>query len=192
MSVQGIIFDLYGVLGLNGWQEFKQLHFGDDWNRWEPLRRLGQRVDAGEASDDEFVAAIAHATGESDENVRYQFEHTQPNFELLDFIRQELKPRYKIGLLSNSSRDVLPGIFSEEQRALFDASVMSVSVGLTKPDPMMFYLICDELSLAPEQCVMIDDQARHLAPAQAVGMKTLLYTSTEQIIPDLTSILKND
>lgn len=190
MQVRAIIFDLYGVLGLNGWQDFKHQHFEGRWDDWEPLRVLGQRADAGEVSDDEFVAAIAAATGESARTVRYQFDHTQPNLALLRFIKNKLSGRYKIGLLSNTSHDVLGGILSDEQRALFTADVMSVFVGLAKPDPAMFTLMCERLSVEPEECIMVDDQQRHLDVAARLGMKTVLYTSAVQTERDITRLLR--
>lgn len=188
-KIRAVVFDLYGVLGLNGWQEFKTRHFEGRWDEWEPIRRSGQRVDAGEITEDEFVDAIAKTTGETPDTVRYQFAHTQPNHTLLAYIRTTLKPNYKIGLLSNASRDVLPGIFTPEQRALFDAAVMSVSVGRTKPDPLMFQLIAEKLDVETNEILFIDDQERHLAPATAAGMTSLLYVSDQQITTDLERIL---
>ena len=187
--VRAIIFDLYGVLGLNGWQDFKQLHFHGRWDLWEPLRVLGQKVDAGEASDAEFAAAIAAATGETTATVRYQFEHTQANVELLEFIKNNLSETFKIGLLSNASSDVLPGIFTPEQQGLFDATVMSVFVGLAKPDPTMFTLMCQKLGVDPTECLMVDDQQRHLDIAAAMGMQTVLYGSLEQTKHDVLEAL---
>ena len=189
MTNRAIVFDLYGVLGLNGWQDFKTRHFDGRWEAWEPLRQLGQKVDAGEASEDEFVAAIAQATGETSEEVWHHLSHTKPNTELLAFIRKQLKPQYKIGILSNASRNVLSGIFTPDDEALFDTVVLSMHMGLTKPDLAMFRFACKKLGVQPEHVVFIDDQKRHLAPAKAVGMKPLHYESNAQIIADLTRIL---
>lgn len=189
MQVRAVIFDLYGVLGLNGWQDFKHRHFDGHWDVWEPLRMLGQRADAGEATDQEFIDAIAAATGETAATVRYQFDHTQPNIALLTFIKEALKGRYKLGLLSNTSHDVLDGILTAEQQDLFDANVMSVFVGLAKPDPAMFTLMCGRLGVTSEECIMVDDQQRHLDAAAALGMKTVLYTSAKQTEHDITELL---
>ena len=189
MAIRAVIFDLYGVLGLNGWQDFKERHFHGRWDAWEPLRQLGQRVDAGEATDDEFVSAIAAATNESCETVRYQFEHTKPNTELLEYIREELAGTYKIGLLSNTSRDVLSGIFSAADRELFDAVVLSVSSGLTKPDPAIFHTLLEQLGATAAECLMIDDQERHLVSAAAIGMRTLLFESNTRAIQAIRVVL---
>lgn len=190
MSIRAVVFDLYGVLGLNGWQDFKTQHFEGRWDEWEPLRRLGQRVDAGEASEDDFVQSIAAATGETPETVRYQFAHTQPNTSLLEYIRNVLKPYYKVGLLSNAGSDVLPGILRPEDRALFDAVVMSVSAGYTKPNPLMFQLITDKLGIEPNEIVFVDDQERHLVPATAMGMIPIHFLSAEQTISELERLLR--
>lgn len=190
MSFRAVIFDLYGVLGLNGWQSFKQAHFGDRPDAWEHLRALGQRVDAGEASEQELVTAVARATGESEATIRYQFEHTVPNEELLAFIRTELKPHYRIGLLSNASRDVLDDIFTPEQRSLFDAAISSFHVGLTKPDPDMFLLMSGELGLPPAQCVFVDDQARHLEAAAQLGFHVVPYESVAQVSQAIREVLE--
>ncbi len=192
MSIRAIIFDLYGVLGLNGWQDFKAGHFGDRPEEWERLRQLGQRADAGFATQAEFVQALSEATGEDTAVVRRQFEHTHKNEPLLEFIDKELKPHYKIGLLSNTSHDVFASIFSSEQYALFDVAIGSFAVGLTKPDPAMFELACRELGVAPDECVMIDDKAQHLLAAETLGMRGVLYKSAEQAISDIRSILSDD
>mgnify|MGYP000846751223 FL=1 len=188
-DIRAVIFDLYGVLGLNGWQEFKQHHFGEAHDRWEPLRQLGQQVDAGEASEDAFVAALAAETGEDPAHIRYQFDHTQPNRELLDFIQDELAGRYKIGLLSNASRDATKQLFTPEDKALFDAVIMSVHVGMTKTEKAMFTAMCDRLGVVPEACVMVDDQRRHLVTAAALGMKTVRYETNEQAVAELRGLL---
>lgn len=191
-GVRAVIFDLYGVLGLNSWQDFKARHFGERPEEWETLRRLGQRADAGAAPQAEFVQALSEATGVDALVVRRQFEHTQANEPLLEFIRNELKLHYKIGLLSNTSHDVFSAIFSSEQYALFDVAIGSFAVGLTKPDPAMFELACRELRVTPDECVMVDDKAQHLLAAEALGMHGILYESVEQVIGDIRRIVADD
>ncbi len=189
MQIKAVVFDLYGVLGLNGWQAFKRLHFTDNPESWEHLRALGQRVDAGKASEEELVVAVAQATGESAQTIRYQFEHTVPNEELLHYIAAALKPRYKIGLLSNASRDIFGDVFRTEQFALFDTAVSSFHVGMTKPDPRMFMLMCERLGVLPAECIFVDDQVRHLDAARRLGFQTILYQSASQVKQAIGEVL---
>lgn len=189
MQIQAVIFDLYGVLGLNGWQAFKTAHFAGRPSAWEQLRSLGQRVDAGNATQEEFVTALAQVTGETEETVRHQFEHTRPNEQLLDFIAYELRPMYKTAIVSNASNDVFGSIFTPSQLALFDVKISSYHVGLTKPDPAMFRLACEQLGVRTEECIVVDDKAGHLVAAEKLGMRPILYTSAEQVMSDIREAL---
>lgn len=187
--IEAIVFDFYGVLGLNGWQTFKVQHFSDRPAAWEPLRQLGQRVDAGEATEEAFVAALARETGETPQTIRYQFEHTQLNQKLLDFIADELKDDYKIGLLSNASHDVFQRLLGETQQALFDVMISSYDVGFTKPDRRMFELVCRQLGVEPSASLMVDDKVQHVHAAASIDMRALQYVSTQQTIHDIRKVL---
>lgn len=179
--IKAVIFDLYGVLGLNGWQTFKTAHFSAKPEDWEVLSQLGKQVDGGAAKQSDLVDAVARATGESTGTVRYQLEHTTANEDLLDEAAK-LKSKYKIGLLSNASHDVFSTIFSPTQLEIFDAIVSSYHTGLVKPDPRIFTVLCEKLDVVPEECVFIDDAERHLVAAKSLGMKTIRYESVEQTV----------
>jgi putative hydrolase of the HAD superfamily len=56
---------------------------------------------------------------------------------------------------------------------LFDDIVESAITGLRKPDPAIYKLACERLSVEPADCVFIDDIGRNLKPAQAMGMQTI-------------------
>lgn len=187
---KAVIFDLYGVLGLNGWQAFKDKHFAHRREDWQKIRLLGKQVDAGSALQSEFIAAISIATGEEPSAVQYQLEHTIVNRPLLEFIRTKLTPICKVAILSNASRDVMPGIFTEDELKLFDDVVSSYSVGLTKPDPQMFLLVCEHLAVTPADCLYVDDQVRHVEAAKKLGMAPVFYTSAAQCIAHLNRVLK--
>lgn len=187
---RAIIFDFYGVLALNGWQEFKQRHFADRPEVWDQVYRLGRRVDAREVTRDELVAFTARVSGESEATVREQLDHTLPNEELLGYIAGSLRGRYHLGILSNASTNVVDHILRPEQAGLFDAVVLSHHVGLTKPDTRMYEGIAEELGVRPADCVFVDDQERHLAGARTAGMQTILYTNFVQFTQDITEVIE--
>lgn len=177
--IRAVLFDLYGVLGLNGWQEFKHKHFSEDPVQWELLRSLGQAVDAREASYEDLVNEIARASGVAHAEVRQSLEGTKPNYKLLEFIRHELSG-YKVGVLSNANSHVMEKIFSPEDLALFDDVVLSVDTGLTKPDEAMFALACERLDVMPDECLFVDDKTSNLEAAQKVGMHPVHFQNVEQ------------
>lgn len=189
---KAIIFDIYGVLGLNGWQAFKLKHFENQPEAWNALRDIGQQVDAGTMETHELVSAVARVAKVPEAEVEKQLDDTVPNEPLIAFIRT-LRPRYKIGVLSNASKpDIAQHIFDEKDLALFDALITSYHVGYTKPDVRMFDAICKQLGVEPEECIFIDDQLRHLGAAQGIGMKTVQYNSVQQTIDDVSRLLRND
>ena len=56
---------------------------------------------------------------------------------------------------------------------LFHHVVESSKVGLRKPDPAIYTLMCDALGVAPENAVFLDDLGINLKPAAAMGMRTI-------------------
>jgi HAD superfamily hydrolase (TIGR01509 family) len=188
--IRAIIFDLYGVLAINGWQAFKTEHFSSREDVWDQVHQLGRKVDAGISDYAELVRFTSDVTGESEATVRYQLEHTVANRDLLHFIQAELKGNYKLGLLSNTSRpDVIEDVFSVDQRKLFDAVVMSRQTGILKPDKRAYELMADEIGVLIEDCLLIDDQERHVDGARRAGMQALLFTSVVDLQQELATVL---
>ena len=185
---KAIIFDLYGVLALNGWQAFKEFHFSNRLDVWEQVFELGKQVDAGLKSYDDLVQFTAEQTSQPAAVVRHQLEHTVANEPLIDYIRTELKPQYKLGILSNAGSNVVERIFTAEQQALFDAIVLSHHVGLTKPHVAMYQTIADQLNLEPAECLFIDDQERHVTGARDAGMQAIVYTDLAELRQWLSSV----
>ena len=191
-NIKAVIFDIYGVLGLNGWQAFKHKHFESRPEAWDALREIGRQVDAGAMETHELVSAVAKAANVPEAEVAKQLDDTIANEPLLDYIRS-LRPEYKIGILSNASKpDIVEQIFSPEDQVLFDAVVTSYHSGHTKPEAQMFVFACQKLGVDPTECLFIDDQQRHLSAAADYGMRTVLYTSVQQTIAEITEVLARD
>jgi HAD superfamily hydrolase (TIGR01509 family) len=53
--------------------------------------------------------------------------------------------------------------------AAFDLVVLGSSLGVRKPDPELFRRVADLLGVTAEQCVVVDDLARNIRGARAVG-----------------------
>lgn len=74
-------------------------------------------------------------------------------------------------------------------RPLFDVLVESSVVGLHKPDPRVYELVCERLGIAPGNAVFLDDIGRNLKPARDLGMATIKVDDPETALGQLEDLL---
>ncbi len=187
--IRAIVFDCYGVLAEDGWLPFKRKYIGNDKERAQALADLGKQNDYGMITNNEYFAQAAAVAGVDEQLLRDAVGRRVPNTELFEFIKNELKPKYKIGLLSNANYNVMRELFTPEQAELFDASVLSYESKMVKPDPRMFRLMADRLGVQPEECIFIDDVERYCVAADEVGIRSVVYVSPQQAVQELSAIL---
>ncbi|MPZ97419.1 MAG: HAD-IA family hydrolase [Propionibacteriales bacterium] len=73
---------------------------------------------------------------------------------------------------------------------MFDVVVISGEVGLRKPEPAIFTLVCRRLGVAPAECVFVDDQAHNVEAAEALGMTGVLHTSYDEAAARLEALFE--
>lgn len=186
--IKAIIFDCFGVLVTEGWLSFKEKHFGTAPKLFARASELNRQADAGLISRSDFIDEIAKMAGLEANKVVEALTHNAPNEPLFAYIR-ELKPLYKIGVLSNASANRLDMLFTPEQIALFDAAVLSVESGFVKPHPEAYKKIAAELGIATGEAVFIDDQERHCTGAREAGMPAIVYRDFSQAKAELKAVL---
>ncbi|OGL34530.1 hypothetical protein A3F65_02715 [Candidatus Saccharibacteria bacterium RIFCSPHIGHO2_12_FULL_47_16b] len=186
---KAIIFDCFGVLTKDWWREFcATLPEGPVL---EKAKELNHQYDAGLISLQDFVAAVHKITGRKPEPIEDIFVSPEPmkNTELLEYIKQ-LKPKYKIGIISNVGTNWIRDYFlTEEEQALFDDMVLSFEVGTTKPDPRIYEMAAERLGVKPEEVIFIDDLEPYCEAARGVGMQSIVYQDFVQLKTALQKIL---
>lgn len=89
---------------------------------------------------------------------------------------EELKGMgYGMYLLSNASlrqHDYWPRVPASK---FFDGTLISADVGLVKPQPEIYRLLCERFSLIPEECVFIDDSTPNAEGAYFCGINALVF-----------------
>lgn len=114
--------------------------------------------------------------------------------QLLSYIKNELKSRCKLGLLSNAgprSYKMEDGV-GEEGWGLFDDKVLSYEVGLVKPDPEIYRLAASRLGVKPDECVFVDDGEHNVLAAEEVGMRGVVYRDFESFRRDLDKMFQEE
>jgi putative hydrolase of the HAD superfamily len=67
---------------------------------------------------------------------------------------------------------------------VFDAEAAAYRA---KPDPAAYTMLVDRFGVAPQRAVMVEDLARNLAPAAALGMTTVWLRALDQPDPHLAA-----
>jgi HAD superfamily hydrolase (TIGR01509 family) len=59
-----------------------------------------------------------------------------------------------------------------------------------KPQPEIFRIALDHLGVQPKEALFIDDEARYIASAQDLGMHTVQFRNTPQVIGEIRQLLE--
>lgn len=187
--IKAIIFDCFGVLTTDLWLQFKDKYFDDKPELAKQASDMNRQADRGLLSEDELIEKVAALAGVEAKDVNFLPGSSAANELLFDYIRDELKPNYKLGILSNASGNFLDRLFAKDQVQLFDEVVLSSDVGVVKPQPEIYELTANKLNVKPEECVFVDDREVYCEAAREVGMRAVCYQSFSQFINDLEQLL---
>jgi len=104
----------------------------------------------------------------------------------IDVLLADLKPNYKLGLLTNGPTDIQ----WEKIEALgfdkhFDAVIVAGDVGIYKPDVRVFELLLEKLSVAADHSLFVGDTyGADIVGAQQAGMYTAWIKRKEDVAAD--------
>ncbi|MBP9017193.1 MAG: HAD family phosphatase [Paludibacteraceae bacterium] len=196
-NISALIFDFGGVL-INlsrqrcidsfrtlGVRELEK--YLDDFNQSGFFLKLEQ----GKISPEQFRNEVRKLTDQTltDEQIDRAF----CSF-LLDIPEEKLKllldlrKRFKIYLLSNTN--LIHMNFCRAQHFhfngysmddFFDKCYLSYELGLTKPDIRVFNAVIDDIGLAPQQCLFLDDGLKNIEQAQKTGLQTYWVKQEEDL-----------
>jgi putative hydrolase of the HAD superfamily len=97
--------------------------------------------------------------------------------EAIEAIERARAAGCRLALLSNEL-DLFYGADFRRRLPLletFDLIVDATHTGILKPDPRAYAAVTDGLGVAPADCVFVDDQARNVAGARAVGWQAVAF-----------------
>jgi putative hydrolase of the HAD superfamily len=201
MPVRAVIFDLGGVvIG-------SPLHAIAAYERELGLERNAvnhavvrsgaagawSRLERGELGLEDFYPlfeADCRALGvviDAREMMRRVAEITVPRPAMLEAIRRLRTGGLRVAALTNNwiTEDNGTGAL----RGFFDVFVESIAVGLRKPDPRIYELVCRELAVAPSDAVFLDDIGSNLKTARALGMKTIKVDEPDAALAELERVV---
>jgi putative hydrolase of the HAD superfamily len=209
MTIAAVIWDFGGVLTTSPFEAFNRYEAerglprdfirtvnatNPTHNAWAQFEQA--RIDA-HAFDALFLAeaqALGHAVRGADVLPLLSGD-MRPR--VVDALRAA-KARFKVGCITNNvPTGEGPGMSASAEKAravadvmaLFDHVIESSKIGIRKPDPRIYAMMCAALDVEPARCVYIDDLGINLKPAAAMGMRTIKALNEAQILTDLAAAI---
>ena len=206
MAPEAVIWDFGGVFTTSPFDAFNRYEnergfppdtirrinsLNPDTNAWARIER--SEVDA--ATFNELFRTEALSAG-----------YDIPGADVLALLSGDLRPavvaaffackaRFKVGCITNNAPTGKgAGMSSSSEKARqvaevfgqFDHVIESSKAGVRKPDPRIYRMMCEALSVPPSACVYLDDLGINLKPAREMGMQTIKVVSEAQLLSDLS------
>ena len=212
MSVyRAVIFDFGGVVTSSPFEAFNRMEAGHglprdfvravnstdpDNNAWAKFERA--EIDA--VTFDRLFAAEAKALG-----------HRLEGSAVIACLSGDIRPAmvvaldrlkaagFKLGCITNNvptgpgagmAGSAVKAQAVADILARFDHVIESSKVGIRKPDPRIYQMMCDALGVPSAECIYLDDLGINCKPAAAIGMAAIKVTSGEQAIMNLGRLLR--
>jgi len=192
-----LVVDYGGVLTTDIWIAFGEFCDAEglepeavkDLFRSNPkAMRLLRGLETGELDEATFEPQFAELLGvpESEGLIGRLFGGLGPDHLMIGAVRTARRSGVKTGLITNSWG---LGIYDRAPVDLFDETVISGDVGLHKPQPEIYLLACERLSVAAGDCVFVDDLRENVQGAEAVGMTAILHRDSAATVARLEELL---
>ncbi len=152
------------------------------------VRGIVIEYETGQFSTEEFVDRVFAATDLPLTREQFRIAYNDiftPITSTHDLIRR-LKPRYRLGLLSNTSEwHFEHAIRTVDVFHLFDAVTLSFEVKALKPADTIYHDMLAKLGVPATECVYIDDIQENVEAAGRLGMHALRYTGYDRLVAEL-------
>ena len=156
-----------------------------DGNAWAKLER-------SDVTFDEFCFLFeeeARAAGSTiDSRAVMALLSSDPRPHMIEAVRR-CHQRLKTGLLTNNWIREEDTSATDPVMELFHVVVESSRVGVRKPDPRFYKIVCRELDIDPAEAVFLDDLGVNLKPARAMGMTTIKVGDPDEAISELEAVV---
>jgi putative hydrolase of the HAD superfamily len=207
MAIEAVIWDFGGVFTTSPFEAFRryeaqhglprdfirQVNATDpDTNAWALFERNEIDAAAFDGLFREEATRLGHAVRGAD---------------VLPLLSGDVRPRvvaalktckahYKVGCITNNVvTGHGTGMAGSAEKAqaiaeifgLFDAVIESSKAGVRKPDPRIYQMMCEQIGVAPERCVYLDDLGVNCKPAAALGMTAIKVATEDQLLADLAA-----
>jgi epoxide hydrolase-like predicted phosphatase len=199
MAIRAVVFDVGGVLALVEPMDFDRRYEAKmglaDGAIETAMADVWAAGEIGRVTESEVHQAMHDRLGLTGEQVDMVMAEMWrqylgvANCELIEYARG-LRPAYRTGILSNS----FVGAREREQREyglgdVVHELIYSHEVGMKKPDPALWELVCQRMGVAPDEMVFLDNAPELVSSAREFGIEAVLFENTAQAIAGIEARL---
>lgn len=212
-TIRAVIFDFGGVITTSPFEAFNRIEAerglprdfirsvnaaNPDGNAWAQF----ERSEIDRDTFDTLFADEAEALG-----------HRLAGSAVLAVLAGDIRPEmvgaldrlsaagFRLGCITNNMRGLRgPGMARSDGVAndyaavfaRFERVIESAAVGVRKPDPRIFQLMCDALALPAPACVFLDDIGVNCKGAASIGMHAIKVVQADAALADLGALVGLD
>ena len=208
-EIAAVLWDFGGVITSSPFEAFNRYEASRGLprdcirriNAADPDRNAWARLERSEISADDFDALFAEEAAA----LGYEIAGR----DVLSLLAGDIRPAmvaaldmlkdagFRLGCITNNAKVGRgAGMSADPEKAAAVATILarfehvieSAKVGVRKPDPRIYQMMCDALGVAPEACVYLDDLGINCKPAAAMGLAAIKVTSEAQALAELSRL----
>ncbi len=197
--IKNIIFDIGNVLVTFDWEDLaREIGFTDDDIQILVERVIGDRwdeFDRGVMPEDEalkYIQEVLPGLEDKFATLWYRIDEAIAVYPYVDGWMKDLKEEgYNIYLLSNFPKSLFEKESEEKLTFLkfVDGKVISSFVKLIKPDREIYEYLLNQYNLKADECVFLDDRAKNIIAAEAIGIHGIQFKNYEDARVRLETLL---
>ncbi len=157
------------------------------------VKEEAEPFESGKITLKEFEKRVAGILGIKPSEVRWlQFfkKTAKPDNAMVELVT-ELKRNYTVAYLSNADRWRYEHVRNHVIRGfadLFDYKFVSFKLGCVKPYSPIYKKVLSKLKLKPSEVIFIDNIAKNVSGARAVGINSIIFTGIKKLESDLARL----
>ena len=197
--IKNVIFDIGNVLVSFDWDVLaKEIGFTDEDLKVLMDKVIGDRwdeFDRGVMPEEEALKYVQEAIPGLEDKFATLWNRIDEAIAVYPYVEDWMKELKEEGLhiylLSNFPRN----LFRKEEATKLtfmpyvDGKIISSYVRMIKPDREIYECLLDTFSLKAEECVFLDDRARNVEAAKALGINGIVFENHEQAKCELKALL---
>jgi putative hydrolase of the HAD superfamily len=210
MTIKAVFWDFGGVITSSPFEAFRRFErdnglpkdflrgvnaVNPDHNAWARFERSELDLEAFDRAFEEETRAAGYPV---------------PGRKVIELLGGDVRPEmvralqlirgsYRVACITNNVRAGQgAGMHLNAERAaeigeilaLFECVIESSKLGMRKPDPRIYLHACEQMDVAPEHVVYLDDLGINLKPARELGMTTIKVGEPQAALEELSALLK--